>query len=284
VWAVLVELYAREAAGAWKAEHTVPPERIPARLWITAPIESARTWLRQGRTGVREHQVARRDVGLHAAAVEALRLALPEGAECARVRRIIGRQLRAGSMPPTAVLAAIGWTGDLSDRTPEAVLRAALADVLTTSPGRSGASAVTASGVGSELDVMAAIPATSRADDGPAEASPDPAPATRGRTRRGTRRKTAGGGVGRLSDAELLARVTAAVEAGEFTAGEVSGNRLRTFLGVGAERARRLADDWTTATEQSHITDRTTVRALHPAPTPAAAGSAAVGEGGSAWS
>jgi hypothetical protein len=69
-------------------------ERIPARLWLTAPIESIRTWLRQGRTGVLDHADTRVDSGLHAAAGEALRLARP-GRKGRRVGRMLGRQLRA---------------------------------------------------------------------------------------------------------------------------------------------------------------------------------------------
>jgi hypothetical protein len=135
VWSVLVELTAREAVGDWRAEHSSRLERIPSRLWLTAPVESGRTWLRQARTGQANHAAARLDVGRQAAAAEALRLAIP-GRSGRRVRRVLFRQLRAGSLPAAAVLAACGWhdrpdpAAVLPARTPESVLRAALGAVL----------------------------------------------------------------------------------------------------------------------------------------------------------
>jgi Protein of unknown function (DUF2637) len=132
VWSVLVELTARDVLGEWRATHTPQHGRIPLRLWLTAPIESARTWLRIARRVHGEQAEARLDVGLHAAAVAALRLAIP-GRRGRRVRRILERQLRAGSLPPAAILSPLGW-GDaatvLEEITPEAVLRAALHDAL----------------------------------------------------------------------------------------------------------------------------------------------------------
>jgi len=124
VWAVLVELYARTAAGQWKAERA-DSEAIPVRLWLTAPIESARTWLRQARLTAAVG--ARFDTGRHAGAVEALRLTIP-GRSGRRVRRVLRRQLRAGSLTPDSVLAACGWTapGPVARLAPTAVLRAAL--------------------------------------------------------------------------------------------------------------------------------------------------------------
>lgn len=260
VWAVLVELYAREAAGQWKAEHVAPKERIPLRLWVTAPVESGRTWLLQGRTGVAEHGEARFDVGLHAAAVEALRLAIPGPGDAKAVRRILRRQLRAGSMPPAAVLAAVGWTGSPVERTPEAVLRAALRGVLTdTQPvGDEAGEPAAATAVAAETTVPEC--AADAPEDGP-DTPAAPAPPVRQRaTRRGGRRtaKTAR----RATDGELLARVDALVESGELAPDDVTGNRLRDRLGVGGERGKRLAEQWT---EQHR---RAAVRAV-----PAAAGS-----------
>ncbi len=133
VWAVLVELYARGAAGAWKSEQSEVTARIPLRLWLTAPVESARTWLRQAR--LTAAVAARFEVGRHAAAVEALRLTL-SGRPGRRVRRVLRRQLRAGSLTPDAVLEACGWhaTGQPASLDAHAVLRAAL----TGRPGWSG--------------------------------------------------------------------------------------------------------------------------------------------------
>ena len=134
VWAVLVELYARQALGDWRAEHVAPRDRIPARLWLTAPVESIRTWLRMARTAAPSHAVARLDVGRHAAAVEALRLAIG-GRAGRRVRRVLRRQLRAGSLPPGDVLAALGWGhGEDVRCTPHRVLRDALSGILAPTP------------------------------------------------------------------------------------------------------------------------------------------------------
>jgi hypothetical protein len=132
VWSVLVELSAREVLGQWRAIHAPTGERIPLRLWLTAPIESCRTWLRIARRVEGEQAAARLDVGVHAAAVEALKLSLPQR-RARRVRRILKRQLRAGSLPPSAILGPLGWLDSeeaLTDITPHSVLRAALRDTL----------------------------------------------------------------------------------------------------------------------------------------------------------
>ena len=133
VWAVLVELYARQFAGEYKATHA-PSGRIPLRLWLTAPAESFRAWLHQARR-VADVQ-ARRAVGVHGAARVALREATrgqpPTGR---RVRRVLGRQLRTGALDPEVVLAACGWTGDASGVAgPAEVLRRALVAVLDATP------------------------------------------------------------------------------------------------------------------------------------------------------
>lgn len=138
-WSVLVELVGRELLGTWRATHTVPKDRIPGRLWLTAPVESVRTWLLMARTGASSHAAARLEVGVQAAAAESLRLALPKAR---RARRILRRQMRAGSLDPVAVLDALEW-GTTSDAvlSPEAVMRSALAGVLATRGGdRAGTS------------------------------------------------------------------------------------------------------------------------------------------------
>jgi len=133
-WSVLVELVGRELLGEWKATHAVPRDRIPARLWWSAPVESARTWLLMARVGAATHTLARAEVGVHAAAREALVLALPSSSPAARrVRRVLARQLRAGSLDPAAVLAALGWEDGAPARVgvaPDEVLQAALSLVL----------------------------------------------------------------------------------------------------------------------------------------------------------
>lgn len=49
---------------------------------------------------------------------------------------------------------------------------------------------------------------------------------------------------GRVSDEQLLAAVTNSVASGELAPEEVTGNRLRASLGIGAERAGRIAAAW----------------------------------------
>jgi hypothetical protein len=159
VWSILVELTAREVLGQWRATHAPLADRIPARLWLTAPVESARTWLRLARRLDGEQAAARLDVGVHAAAVEALKLALPQR-RARRVRRILQRQLRAGSLPPSAVLGPLGWldgTDALAEVTPRAVLMAALRSTLDTStpPSTLDTSTLDASTPGQQVDEQA---------------------------------------------------------------------------------------------------------------------------------
>lgn len=128
VWSVLVELTARQTLGEWKAAHKPPADAIPLRLWLTAFGESRRVWLRMARRLDGEQAAARLEVGQHAAAVEALKLALP-GRRARPTRRILQGQLRLGSLTPAELPAVLGWTGP-PDRhptlTPDDVLRTAL--------------------------------------------------------------------------------------------------------------------------------------------------------------
>ena len=126
-WAVLVELYARTAAGQWRTDHAETRPGIPLRLWATAPLESTRTWLRQAR--LTAAVTARYDVGRHAAALEALHLTLPGRYRPPRPRRPAPTTPRGirnpGQRPGRLRLAPRNHvTGPLH---PRAVLRAALA-------------------------------------------------------------------------------------------------------------------------------------------------------------
>ena len=177
VWSVLVEMSAREVVGEYRAMRRAPADRIPARLWLTAPVESTRTWLLMARFGLRSHAVARVDVGVLAAAGEALRLALP-GRRPRRVRRIIRRQLRAGSLPPAQVLASLGWTDSTSDLVtdPAAVLRATLTGVLTpaiTQPTLITQPATITPAVPPAAPVVPVAPLDDDARDAPLATSPD---------------------------------------------------------------------------------------------------------------
>lgn len=138
VWSVIVELTARDLLGDHR-QTVARPDSIPVALWLTAPGESAATWLRVRRHAA--HESARLDVGKNAAAVAALRMALP-GLSGRRARRIIARQLRAGSVTPETVLAqAVSIMGDLPAGSPKAVLRDVLAGAVT-SPAKGAASTI----------------------------------------------------------------------------------------------------------------------------------------------
>jgi hypothetical protein len=137
-WAVLVEAAASQLRGGGTDQPAALGESVPLRLWVTAPVESARTWLRMARRVQGEQAAARLEVGAYNAAVEALRLTLP-GRENKTTRAILHRQLRAGSLPPRAVLAACGWLDPDqpagADTDPaQRILRAALGSALDQAP------------------------------------------------------------------------------------------------------------------------------------------------------
>lgn len=81
--------------------------------------------------------------------------------------------------------------------------------------------------------------------DGPTRTSAPPT--QRPVVRREPVRRKAGNGAGQVSDGDLLARIREAVEAGTLDPEQVTGNRLRALLGVGAQRASRLAEQWDAA-------------------------------------
>jgi hypothetical protein len=142
VWAVLVELTGKQVLGQWRASHQGPAASIAASLWVSSPVESFRTRLLMARTGVADAHEARISVGTAAAAREALNLSLPRRSsprrDARRVRRVVNRQLRAGSLPPQAVMEAVGWssTDRQPERSPESILRAVVQTILR--PGPSG--------------------------------------------------------------------------------------------------------------------------------------------------
>jgi hypothetical protein len=140
VWAVLVELTGKQVLGQWRATHQGPAASIAPSLWMSSPLESFRTRLLMARTGANDAHEARISVGTAAAAREALNLSLPRRSsprrDARRVRRVVNRQLRAGSLPPQAVMEAVGWTStdEASTRSPEVILRAVVRTILTPSP------------------------------------------------------------------------------------------------------------------------------------------------------
>jgi hypothetical protein len=130
VWAVLVELTARQVLGEWRAAGTSRVRSSPLLLWVTAPCESVRTRLFMLRKGIDDEQDARVAVGVQAAAREVLRLALP-GRSARRARKLINSQLRAGSLPPAVLLAPLDRADpDTSAQRPEIILRDVLRRVL----------------------------------------------------------------------------------------------------------------------------------------------------------
>jgi len=88
-----------------------------------------------------------RPVGVHAAAREALTLAL-SGMSAGAARQVLRRQLRAGSLTPAAPLDAIGWTGRADGVTvdPATAVRAALRAVITLDANPDTVSGLTTSG------------------------------------------------------------------------------------------------------------------------------------------
>ena len=127
-WAVLVELVARDAVGDHRAEQTTPLARIPLRLWVTSPVESARTWVHVARTTAAVD--ARREVAVHGAARTMLRLATPT-LRGARIRRELVRRMRSGVLAPQAVLDACAPRADGTRPGREDILRAAVTTILT---------------------------------------------------------------------------------------------------------------------------------------------------------
>jgi len=129
VWAVLIEQYARKFQGEWKAEHT-PDVMIPARLWLRHPVDSARLWLRAAELGG-AHSTISADLGVQRAAIAVLRDSLPIIGS-ARIRRLLIRQVRAGSLSPRAVLDACGVLDPSASNVPQDIRRRALVSILRT--------------------------------------------------------------------------------------------------------------------------------------------------------
>jgi hypothetical protein len=105
VWSVLVELSAREVLGDYRAR-APRSEGIPLSLWMTAPVESLRTWLWDARLSA--HAAARLDTGRHVAMVEAARLLTGKRMSRRRLRRLVRAQAKTGALEPSALLDMIG--------------------------------------------------------------------------------------------------------------------------------------------------------------------------------
>lgn len=240
VWSVLVELTARDVLGEWRAQHRPMADAIPVRLWLTAPVESGRVWLRMARRLDGEQAAARLDVGAHQAAAAALRLALT-GRGARQTRRILGRQLRAGTLSPDAVLAACQWQGTAGTRpVPLDVLRDALGASLTVTAGGTLSDPVDDRDLVDDQALVVSHISAGQERAREQELRLDHAPVVevdeQGRVEQGRQAPVA--------DDEVLDMIDRLVEQGQLDPAAVTGNRLRGLASVGTRRARRLADAW----------------------------------------
>ena len=205
-------------------------DRIPARLWLSAPVESARVAVVMTRYAIRSHIEARRIYYLHAAATDALRQAVPGwGAGAWRTRRMIRRQLR-GPLSPERVLDVCTETGARLGTGVAARARQAMVRVVLAEPAQPPAAA---------LPAAPAVPAV------PARALVVP-PVSRAPRRRVAKADGAGGELRDAPDGELLptVREVMAAAAGARRSCGPSGRRVR----CGTDRATRLME--TVAAEQ----------------------------------
>lgn len=131
VWSVVVELVARDVLGELSEVKRDQADRIPLRLWLSAPAESVRTSWRMARTGESSAEAARIAADRCAAARDALQRALA-GFRHRRTRRQITRRLWAGSIDAGDVFEAIGWTAGAQTPASDVVLRRVLCGVLRT--------------------------------------------------------------------------------------------------------------------------------------------------------
>lgn len=131
VFAALVELRARKELGDVRAEQG-RPDRIPLRLWLTSPIESAKLSLWVARDT--SYSVERANRERYLTARKALRIAVPGIVGKPRLARgLVRRQLRAGTLNPAALVEATGLDREALEPGPEAVLTVALMAALTAS-------------------------------------------------------------------------------------------------------------------------------------------------------
>ena len=120
VWSVLCELVARQVLGQYRRSLPFSGEQLTLRLWITAPRQSAQTWLRHARITAGESWVA-------VATLNDARSCVNAYVDDHAVRRVLRRQLRAGSLAPSELLHVLCLTpGAAGPASAEAALRAAL--------------------------------------------------------------------------------------------------------------------------------------------------------------
>ena len=122
---IVIELFVRELLGTLgEVRRQGRGDRIPLRLWITAPVESARTWLMIARRVTGVQALARAEAGQRRASMLLVRIVLP-GRRHTATRRTLAALTRTGALPPQAVAALV--SGHRAD--PSGILPAALDQV-----------------------------------------------------------------------------------------------------------------------------------------------------------
>jgi hypothetical protein len=203
LFAALVELRARQILGDKRHQAGGQIDRIPARLWLTSPIESFKLslWVAKATS----HGTQRAERERHLVAVRALKLALPGWWSDARAARtLVRRQLRAGTLEPAALITATGLNQSVEGTGAAAVLRVALRAALGAAP-----------------------------DPLPEDASRPLAPKAQNRTSRPHSKRTR-----QVQLLERAQRINAQVRA--ETGAPVSARQLARELGVGQDTARAL--------------------------------------------
>lgn len=162
LFAALVELRARQILGDQRAASGA--ERIPLKLWIVSPVRSFRITLHVARTGAHGALWAQREQ--RAAALRALRIAVPGRGQARRARRQAASAIRSGMLAPADLIAATGLDDTADGTGPAAVLRVALRASL----GASGSQGANASESASQMQSGPAsrtrIPTASSAGQG----------------------------------------------------------------------------------------------------------------------
>jgi len=131
LFAALVELRARKELGH---AHTTKdaPERIPVRLWVTAPIESLQLapWVARQNSHSAQRVARERQM----TALQALNIALPstkgDKGRTKIARSLVARQLKSGALDPRTLVEATGLDQTTPHPGAEAVLRIALLSAL----------------------------------------------------------------------------------------------------------------------------------------------------------
>lgn len=122
LFAALVELRARQILGDQRDALGV--KRIPLKLWIVSPVRSFRITLHVARQGA--HGALWQQREQRAAALRALRIAVPGRGQARRARRQAASAIRTGMLAPADLIAATGLDDTADGTGPAAVLRVAL--------------------------------------------------------------------------------------------------------------------------------------------------------------